>query len=432
MGNNSKKNDLLLKEIKSLDSKEFYQTLFKYVPAAYYINDLEGHFLGGNKVAEEITGYQNKELVGKNFFELDLLEKKDIFTLYRKDKKKIAVEIFTYPLIMKDKPLVLAIARDITERKEAQQRYRTVFENTGTATVIIEKDMTISLANNQFEKLSGYTREEIENRKKWTEFVHPEDLPKMKTYHQDRRTGGNAPTEYEFRSIDKYGQAKDIYLRIGLIPGTQKTVASLTDITPIKRTEAALKASEEKHRTITEGSADAIFITDQKGNYVYVNQAVTDLLGYSQEEITCMNIQDISLPEEVRSNVQDFQRILQGEKLFKEYNFVRKDGSIIPVDLNAILLPNGFVYGSCRDITQRKESEERINHLNQVLLAIRNVNQLIITEKDRDTLIQKACNILIETRGYQHAWIILLNKDKKVTGSVEAGYGQKFTLFYPE
>jgi PAS domain S-box-containing protein len=300
MGKNSKKNDLL-NEIKSLDSKEFYQTLFKYAPDAYYINDLEGHFLDGNKVAEEITGYQNKELVGKNFFELDLLEKKDIpkaketikqnkkglstgpdeFTLYRKDNKKIAVEIFTYPLIIKDKPLVLAIARDITERKKAQESYRAVFENTGTATVIIEKDMAISLANTQFEKFSGFSRQEIENRKKWTEFVLPEDLPKMKTYHQDRRTGGKLPTEYEFRSIDKHGQVKDIYLRIGLIPGTKKTVASLTDITRIKQIEAELKASEEKYKTITEGSADAIFITDQKGDYVYVNQAVTDLLGYS-------------------------------------------------------------------------------------------------------------------------------------------------------
>lgn len=433
-------------EDKLRNSEEYLKILFDYAPDAYYISDLKGHFIDGNLAAEKMIGFKKEELIGKSFLKLislvdihrafALLTKNfkglptgpDEFVLKRKDNQEITVEISTYPVKIKGRMVVLSIARDITERKESQERYRTVFENTGTATVILEEDMTISLANTQFEKLSGYTREEIENRKKWTEFVLPEDLSRMKTYHQARRTGGKAPTEYEFRSIDKHGQVKDLYLKIGLIPGTQKSVASLIDITPLKQIEAALKTSEEKYKTITEGSADAVFITDQKGNYVYVNQAVTDLLGYSREEITRMNIQDISLPEEVQSNVRDFQRLLQGEKLFKEYNLVRKDGSIIPVDLNAILLPNGFVYGSCRDITQRKESVEQIKHLNQVLQAIRNINQLIITEKDRDTLIQKACNILVETRGYQHTWIILLDKDKKVTSSAEVGYGQKFAL----
>jgi PAS domain S-box-containing protein/putative nucleotidyltransferase with HDIG domain len=141
MGKNSKKNDLLLKEIKSLDSKEFFQTLFEYAPDPYYITDLEGNFIDGNKAAERITGYQKEELVGKNFFQLNILPSSEIpkaqqaltknqqglstgpdeFSLYRKDYKNIAVEIFTYPLKIKDKHLVLAIARDITKRKRTEK-----------------------------------------------------------------------------------------------------------------------------------------------------------------------------------------------------------------------------------------------------------------------------------------------------------------------
>jgi PAS domain S-box-containing protein/putative nucleotidyltransferase with HDIG domain len=148
--------------------------------------------------------------------------------------------------------------------------------------------------------------------------------------------------------------------------------------------ERKLRESEKQFKTITENSADAIFITDQKGNYVYVNQAVSDLLGYSREKITRMNIQDISSPEEVSLNVQDFQCLLQGEKLFKELNLVKKDGSIIPVDLHAILLPNGFVYGSCRDITQRKQIERELHQSKDRLQKMLSLVPDMISIQDLD------------------------------------------------
>ena len=69
----------------------------------------------------------------------------------------------------------------------SEVRYRTIFENTGTATVILEEDTTISLVNGQFEELSGYSREEIEWKKSWTEFIVDEDLERMKKRHYSRR-----------------------------------------------------------------------------------------------------------------------------------------------------------------------------------------------------------------------------------------------------
>ena len=66
---------------------------------------------------------------------------------------------------------------------ESEEKYRTLFNNTGTATVIIEEDMTISMANTQCEKLSGYSKEEIENKMKWTELVVPEDLDRMRKFY---------------------------------------------------------------------------------------------------------------------------------------------------------------------------------------------------------------------------------------------------------
>jgi len=144
---------------------------------------------------------------------------------------------------------ITCVAIDITSRKKAEQelkvseeRYRTVFENTGTATVILEENRTISLANGEFIRLSGYSKEEIENRMKWTEFVVSEDLERMKKYHLARRkTGGKAPSEYEFCFRDKKGNIKNIFLKISIIPGTKKSVSSLMDITERKQAEEKLK-----------------------------------------------------------------------------------------------------------------------------------------------------------------------------------------------
>ena len=75
---------------------------------------------------------------------------------------------------------------------------------------------------------------------------------------------------------------------------------------------------------------------------------------------------------------------------------------------------------------EHKRAAERIEHLNSVLRAIRGVNQLIVREKDRDRLIQGACEGLIATRGYYNAWIALLDESEKVVATAEAGLGEDF------
>jgi len=78
------------------------------------------------------------------------------------------------------------------------------------------------------------------------------------------------------------------------------------------------------------------------------------------------------------------------------------------------------------DITERKQAEERIKHLNLVLRAIRDINQLIVKEKDRERLLKGACNSLIKTRGYYHSQIVLLDKEGKIDTYTEAGLGKDF------
>lgn len=122
-------------------SEERLKLLFDYAPDAYYLSDLKGNFLDGNIAAERLLGYNKNELIGKNFLKLNLLSAKQIpkaakllaknllgkgtgpdeFVLNRKDGLKVTIEIITHPVNIKDQTLVLGIARDITERKKAEE-----------------------------------------------------------------------------------------------------------------------------------------------------------------------------------------------------------------------------------------------------------------------------------------------------------------------
>lgn len=128
-------------ENKLMESEKRFKTLFEYAPDGYYISDLEGKILDGNKAAEYITGYNRFELIGKNYFRVGLLTLKDVpkavdalkrnkkglptepqeFTLKRKDGKPVEVEISTYPLKINGTMVALGIARDISRRKELEQ-----------------------------------------------------------------------------------------------------------------------------------------------------------------------------------------------------------------------------------------------------------------------------------------------------------------------
>jgi PAS domain S-box-containing protein len=138
-----------------------------------------------------------------------------------------------------------ALLKMLTDLEEARKKledsesmYRSIFENTGTATVIIEEDQKISLANSQFADLSGYPREETEGKKSWTDFIAEEDLERMQEYHRLRRTDLNAaPHGCEFHFVDRQGQIREIFLTMDRIAGTSKSVASLLDITERKRAE---------------------------------------------------------------------------------------------------------------------------------------------------------------------------------------------------
>jgi PAS domain S-box-containing protein len=143
-------------------------------------------------------------------------------------------------------------------RKASEAMYRTIFENTGTATIIVEEDTTISLSNTRFQFLSGLSKGELEGKRSWTEFIAKEDLDKMLRYHSLRRREPDAaPKNYDTRFVGKSGEVRDIYVTVDIIPGTKKSVLSFMDVTELKRVEREVRElNEELEKRVRERTAE--------------------------------------------------------------------------------------------------------------------------------------------------------------------------------
>jgi PAS domain S-box-containing protein len=129
---------------------------------------------------------------------------------------------------------------------ESEKRYRAIFENTGNASIIIEDDSTISLANAEFARLSGYDLEEVIGKKSWMDFIHPDFVEQMMEYHALRKMSEKGvPDDYDVKVIDRLGRTREVHLTVGLLPGSHRTIASILDITEWKAMEVQLLQSRK-------------------------------------------------------------------------------------------------------------------------------------------------------------------------------------------
>lgn len=163
--------------------------------------------------------------------------------------------------------------------------YRTLFENSGTATIVIEEDTTISMMNNDFANFTGYPREEIIGQT-WTKYVAKDDVDRLLSFHKTRRQDpSSAPRNYEFKIISKDGNILHVFMTIAMIPGTTQSIASMVDISERVSMEKALRDSEEKFRLLVESMNEGLGIQDRRGIITYVNDKICKILQLPREKI---------------------------------------------------------------------------------------------------------------------------------------------------
>jgi PAS domain S-box-containing protein len=139
------------------------------------------------------------------------------------------------------------------------------------------------------------------------------------------------------------------------------------DITSRKQAEEKLKASELEYRSLIEQATDAIFISNGNGQFTDANECACRLLGYTKEELLKMNVRDLLGAEVSASAPPRFDELKKGGSILSERILRAKDGSTIPVEINAKMLSNGKMLGMVRDISERKEVEAKILKLNEDL-----------------------------------------------------------------
>ncbi len=261
---------------------------------------------------------------------------------------------------------------DITQLKQAEEQIRIerdraqmYLDIARVIIIAIDSTGTVQLINRMGCDILGYSAEEIIGRNWFDNFLPPETSEETLAVHDAILAGDNKGRTYKENLVLTKSGAKRLiaWQHVPLMDDEGNVTGHLssgTDITEQKRAETSLRESEERFRTISECSADPIFITDRDARYVYVNKKASELLGYSQKELLKMGIPDVVIPEKITESTERFKQLVENGAMLLEIHLQRKDGTTVPVELNSVVLPNGLIYGSCRDITERKQTEMEI------------------------------------------------------------------------
>jgi diguanylate cyclase (GGDEF)-like protein/PAS domain S-box-containing protein len=381
------------------------------------LHDFEGIIHYANDVACRLYGYTREELMQKRVFDLAVGESTEenqfrlnelktkgsiIFdAVFGKDGALTPVEINAKVLEVGGRQLVMSVARDITERKRmekelqlSEQKYRTIFNSTGTASIAIEADTTISLINREFEIMSGYSKEETEGKKSWKEFIVGDRLAEMVGYHNLRRTDpDSAPKQYETEFLTRKGGIRQVIVTVSMITGTSQSIAFILDISGIKQAEEATRQSESNFRTLFEDAPIGV-ATSRTGRMLTANRACLAMFGYtSNTEIAGISLLKHIAPQ-CHSQVEVYLNAIvrsgeQGKEAPSKLETVglRKDGSQFPFEIetaNIELSDRPTIIGYFTDITERKITEEELLASEERYRTVFDINKtaMVISEED--------------------------------------------------
>jgi PAS domain S-box-containing protein len=248
--------------------------------------------------------------------------------------------------------------------RESEEKYRALIETTGTGYVIIDTQGRVVDANPEYVWLAGRRAlQEILGRRV-TEWTAQHDLVRnAEAIRRCAELGFVRNLEIEYVNGD--GKCTPIELNATVVPGAGgvRIVGLCRDITERKRVQQALQESEERYRDLAENAAELIQSVSPEGQFLYVNRAWRETLGYSVEEVPHLNMMDVIDTEHLPHCQEVFARVMHGEAVNDvETVFVAKTGKRVAVrgSVNCRLVDgkHDVTNGIFRDVTARLEIEK--------------------------------------------------------------------------
>ena len=398
-------------------SEARYRTLVETSPGLVVLLDLKGNILMVNQAGLALFGYESQaDVIGKNFMAfihpndqlrmteafqrtLAVGEPKEFESLaLRKNNIPFFVEI-NAALVLDEAGIpqsVIGICRDITARKEAEQILRkakdALAEKVVETTVQLEQtsgrleelvrhaptvvysfrpaDRAITYISDNVTALLGYeTSAFTGDAHFWRNHLHPEDMERVSAQMVDPDNQDSSGFEFRFLKSDgTYCWLRGERRLLREVDGRPvEYVGTLSDITERKNSEETLRLSEARYRSLYESMMDAYVSTDMDGRIQHFNQAYERMLGYEPDELRKLTKMDLT-PEKwyaLEADIAEKQILPRGYSDVYEKEYIRKDGTVFPVELRNVLMrdeagnPSGM-WAVVRDISERKLNEQNL------------------------------------------------------------------------
>ena len=382
-------------------SEKLYRTLVETSNDGIILTGLDGVYLFANQKQADIFGYDNaSDMIGLNGFDMftpesiefarETFEKLMIekivenacFEVIKKDGSIIIAE-FSASLVIGEDGIpnsIMCITKDVTKRKrdekallEKQRMNEMLLNSLPHPAMIITRDRKI-LASNQI----GIEAGAIVGGICWRDFGHCASIPEKARKDIESNITHERKIMCTFCQADEcldgynHKQDPDVHVADRIFDTYWIAIDDDTflhyaiDITDRKKSEMALRESEEKHRAYIENAPDGIFVINENGKYLEVNGAACKMTGYSKEELLNMTIQELA-GKHVLHDKSPFLKLKETGKVYAEIMIEKKDGTDIQVFISAVRLNAESYMAFCSDITERKETEKELEtHRNQL------------------------------------------------------------------
>ncbi len=367
------------------ESEALYRTLFEATGTANAIARADSIVERMNDRLAEISGYSKEEVEGKLSWRT-FVDESELERLMEYNKKRMIDPTSvpaSYEANLKDKngnvvPCLIHVGVipntekfiisliDISENKEAENEllksaelYKTIFEATGAANMIVGPNRIIKQVNSKLEEVSGYMRDDLIGRI-WSEFAPETEMDNLLEFSRARKTDpSKIPAFYDTKFVNRKGDVRNAIVNLTSIPLSEDYIVSLFDVTDMKLAEEELKRSEILYKNLFESTGMANIIYDLEANIVLVNSRMENLSGYSSKELEGRKwIDFIPQPELNLMLEYNRKRMLQPESVPNQYEtrMITKEGTLKNIIITVNPLPNSTnSLASVMDISERRK-----------------------------------------------------------------------------